>query len=573
MDFIAYGQVENQIFAYDKRTGQLAPQVTQLSATQLNATQLNATQLNDIQIFKPVMCVIQVTKKNYNFVIMLMNQGQSIDYDFPKLNPETNMFYNFTYDPRIIIPALLKQQQQNDKPQSQPSHGKPESQPSHGKPESQPLQNVVLARCIIGQEIITYDRRSGKEIYNQKCNTLPVRCSSVNHIVNIERRNDKFIIEIQTYDLTSYDNIIYYPTTDIFGDCLHDPRIIIPAIRNNPQFAGYFKSFNTVDQKNYPVVLNSPDICHTFEDPKHIKYVDIQGIRVVYDSKTGQELTQQMQGMEKLALHVDECNGLLCEDFEFIVFFQANNTENVCRAVYNYHTDTFTGLTADPRIIIPYIRMSSEFNEYIKSLQIKQERKKLTDDMRIKDYFKPHHVDNLDYHVGSLDYHADIPDVNVDSVNSQSPLDPEVIHAEPYEDDHIDQTDPADLADQMPEVNEWSKRILHDSYDIRTMFSHLSMPTAEEIQEEREQKEIEEFEQMSADSQNKILLQKIEIIRSKLRAKQTALQQHYETPEENIIVEPFAPPVKFTPRENNIYVCTTWLDNIKQPTTQQAHQA
>ena len=593
MNSIAYGQVSNQMFAYDTRTGNPVPlpNATQPNATQPNATQPNATQLpGDIQIFKPVICVLQVVKHKNNFKVKLMNQDHAEDYDFPKLNPETNIFYNITYDPRIIIPALLKH---SDKPRIDP-HSELRTEP-----ENPALNQALLARCIVESRIITYNQRTGQEIFNQKCNMLPYRCSTVNHIVNIERRGDKFIVEIQIYDLTTYDNVKYYPATDIFGECLHDPRVIIPAIRTNPNFANYF---NAIKPQNTQQNVKQEDL----KLQPHIKYVDIQGVRVVYDSKTGEEVEYQpMQGVEKPALHVDECNGLLCDNYEFIVFFLSNNAENVCRVVYNYHTGIFTGLTADPRIIIPYIRQSAEFNEYLKILQSTQERKKLTDDMQIKDYFTPNSRSSMFDTQDTIPQTVinDVPDVILpksptvydtepnqneisDSNMDYPPLaiydtDPEAPHEEPHND--FDNHSAGD-------VDQWAKRLLHNEqqpYDIAPMFKHLyssTQKTDEEIREKQEQKEIEEFEQMAADDQNKILLHKIEIIRSKLREKQFNLQfLHHKTqdylsfdiqqdknPESNIIVETFAPAVKFTPRENNIYACTEWLTNI--PKAQQHAQ-
>jgi hypothetical protein len=492
---------------------------------------------------------------------------------------------------------------------------------------------------------------------------LPYRCSAVNNIINIERRGNKFLVEMQIYGLSTYDNIKYYPATDIFGECLHDPRVIIPAIRTNPNFADYFKSFNVVENTS-PVVLsqevlkqlglkqddqnnvhqntpcqttpyqntpcqttpyqNTP--CQTtpyqktaedLKQPPHIKYVDIQGLRVVYDSKTGEEIKYQrvIEGLEKPALHVDECNGLLCEDYEFIVFFLSNNAENVCRVVYNYHTGIFTGLTADPRIIIPYIRQSAEFNEYLKKLQSTQERKKLTDDMQIRDYFTPSsafsyltqpHAFNPSamFNTKQQINDDDVPGVILNAEPNQNEISDSNTDYPPFAiyEDHepIDEPidEPRDARDmhgaQDDDVDQWTQRMLHNEqhpqYDIHTMFSHSSYSAAvkhikmqktdEEIREEQEQKEIEDFEQMPADDQQKILLHKIEIIRSKLREKQLNLQYlHHrtpnetpddmqydmpqdKTPESNIIVEPFAPAEKFTPRENNVYMCTEWLSNI-----------
>ena len=158
MNSIAYGQVSNQMFAYDTRTGNPVPQLnaTQPNATQLSATQPNATQPpGDIQIFKPVICVLQVVKNKNNFKVKLMNQDHAEDYDFPKLNPETNIFYNITYDPRIIIPALLKHR--TDKPRTEP----------HSEPENPALNQALLARCIVESRIITYNQRTGQEIFNQ----------------------------------------------------------------------------------------------------------------------------------------------------------------------------------------------------------------------------------------------------------------------------------------------------------------------------------------------------------------------------------------------------------------------
>jgi hypothetical protein len=693
MNFIAYGQVLDEMFAYDKRTGQ--PTQQQQNTTHQNTTHQNTTYQytiqGDIKIFKSVKCVLQVVQNKNNFEVKLMTQNHAEDYDFPKLNPETNIFYNITYDPRIIIPALLKYQtEQHAEP-----HAEPHSKTSTDKLKDTKSNQALLARCSVESQIITYNQRTGQEIFNQKCNMLPYRCSAVNHIVNIERRGNKFLVEMQIYGLSTYDNIKYYPATDIFGECLHDPRVIIPAIRTNPNFADYFKSFNVVENASQDNQNNankevihkevlSPEVLKILglkqddqnsvyqntqhqniakpEDlkklPPHIKYVDIQGLRVVYDSKTGEEIEHQtMQGVEKPALHVDECNGLLCDDYEFIVFFLSNNAENVCRVVYNYHTGIFTGLTADPRIIIPYIRQSAEFNEYLKILQSTQERKKLTDDMQIKDYFTPSSAacsyltpqvfnntsavfDNTSAVFDNTSSHDafnppampdtkhikqqinddDVPGVILNACDTE-PNQNEISDSNTdypplaiYEDhDQINDqiNEPVDEPhgiDDVDDVDQWAKRMLHNKlhpYDIYPMFSHSSyssyssysstmqktkhitmQKTDEEIREEQEQKEIEDFELMAADEQQKILLHKIEIVRSKLREKQLNLQfLHHRTPddmqydmqqdkttESNIIVEPFVPAVKFTPRENNVYMCTAWLTNIPKAQQHDAQQ-
>ena len=671
MNFIAYGQVLNEMFAYDKQTGKAIQLHDAQHATLCDPS--NSTPCNTpnktacgIQIFKSVKCVLQVVKNKNNFEVRLMDQNHAEDYDFPKFNPETKIFYNITYDPRIIIPALLKYQTE---PHAEP-HAEPLGMPHtnsepHTEPHTEPLKKLstdklkdinpdqaLLARCIVESRIITYNQRNGQEIFNQKCIKLPYRCSKVNHIVNIERRGDKFLVEMQIYNLTTYDNIIYYPATDIFGECLHDPRVIIPAIRTNPNFADYFKSFNVVEnanQNNQNKEVLSPEVfkilslkqddqnasyqntpyqtipyqktADDLKQPPHIKYVDIQGLRVIYDSKTGEEIEHRtMPGVEKPALYVDECNGLLCDNYEFIVFFLSNNAENVCRVVYNYHTGIFTGLTADPRIIIPYIRQSAEFNEYLKTLQFTQERQKLTDDMQIKDYFTPSSACSYLTQQRAFNppaFNTSIMPDTKQQINND--VVPEVIASdeEPNQNEISDSnTDYPPLAvyddndeqinEQIDEphgidddVDQWTKRMLHNEqhpqYDIHTMFSrHTMQKTTEELREEQEQKEIEDFEQMPADDQQKILLYKIEIIRSKLKEKQQSLQYYqsdniayimpYTMPDNmpyntfnnqsdaklNIIVEPFAPAVKFTPRENNVYMCTEWLTSIPKAQQWQA---
>jgi hypothetical protein len=61
MNFIAYGQVSNEMFAYDKRTGQTVQQHTTQRGTQL----IDEMQLMDgLQIFKSVMFVLHVVSEH-----------------------------------------------------------------------------------------------------------------------------------------------------------------------------------------------------------------------------------------------------------------------------------------------------------------------------------------------------------------------------------------------------------------------------------------------------------------------------------------------------------------------------
>jgi hypothetical protein len=550
--YAANGRVGDELFSYDRRTGAILDSAP-----------------GAYQFFKGLKKINDVSCYGDEFTVKLTTLYNMSHSEFIGIDPTTHAFFDITHDPRVVIPAILTSDAFNLWLDRNTLNRK-ERRAVRFAPPALLQAPAHLARCTVQHVSFTYNTKTGEERYNPDTFGMdaPIKypCSAVE---SVTRRETRFIVCVRYMGVTQYDSVKYDATDDTFDRGMaYDPRIIIPAIRNSSCFIEIFghgePSSKPLDDEqvlyahpdfgkpatyryNDHEYNNPPSYAKTTREP-HIKYVDIDGVRVVYDARTGDELDLKAEGPIKSALYIDDCQSLFQDEYEFMVTFTSGTSEHMCRVVYDYNTGLFSGLTADPRIIIPYVRASPEFKSYAAIY-----KKKLTDAGQV-----------------SLN-----PMINAVISRNRPDDDPKRwLATDPWPSDPYDDTQ---LSQQISKLNSSSVQvsgepeILDEPHATRLYENFINRPDLPkddppysqwmqdvlggEIEEPSDdEREIKHFNSLSGDQQCAYLITKRDIIRLKLQQRRDHLVTQLKNPVASVVIEPVPPAVKFTPRENNLEV-------------------
>ena len=581
----ATAQVGPEIFVYDTRTGAVVKSAP-----------------GALKFFKELLRVNFVMCNDNEFTVKLTTKYNMPASEFVEIDPITGVFSDITYDPRVIIPAILRSSAYVLWCEMNPTAFQPTSQPV-----SQPVTRPIvghLARCTVQHITFTYSTKTGEEVYNPDTFLMNVSvkypCSA---IVSVTRKETRFMVQVRYMGVTQYSQVKYNATNDTFDpDMAYDPRIVIPAIRASPAFIEIFG----VTLEQHDIEQYEPEVSHSstqtlnkygfngshpnqdltanhrsvrfgldglslhpnhVREP-HIKYVDIGSIRVVYDARTGDELDLKADGPIKSALYIDDCQSLFQDDCEFMVTFTSGTSEHMCRVVYDYNTGLFSGLTADPRIIIPYVRSSPEFKVYAAL-----NKKKLTDAGHFSSNPMINSIMKRNETRGEPDWPVaqpwplsmwesdvppgfckqkpedvglpprDLPPVNLPPVNLPDTPDGAL--------DEPSQTPLYENFMNLPASEPLSTHIANEPPYNRWMLDVLGDSDSTENEQE-----IQNFNALSEAQQQTYLTSKLDIIKLKLQQRRADLvtQLRNNNPTAGVMVELVEPAAKFTPRENNLEV-------------------
>jgi hypothetical protein len=357
-DCVRRGQVLNEAFTYSTITGE----------------EMDVACIGTTRVFLPVDTLKGLRSCGYFYSVDLMSGGNLFTEKVYLV--QNDIYLNKIFDPRLIIPYVRRQIAFN--------------------PSLTITAHPLARKASCNGFVFVYSSKTG-EILQDSVGGDPEIVAMVDDIMSVVYNEPYFTVTLKSFGVVRTAIVRYNDVTDIFDECKFDPRDIIPSIRisrafleindscYNPDVSGmtdpnYSDNYMPYHMRDASWFTSHSMLNNEEKSLSHIKYVDlntnkITGVaiggqrsyettRVSYDARTGDELAVKLNGPSIPATYVDECKAMHQEGSDIIVTFLQNKEEHIALLTYNRYTKIFSDITADPRIIIPYVRNHPEFSDF-----------------------------------------------------------------------------------------------------------------------------------------------------------------------------------------------------------------